>query len=90
VQFVNDPWLDPRRLKFGDEKSLKGAELFNRKVRRDPITGVTPPVIADSDFRNSYCIMGFCGVDLMNAPFQFTIGEDNHDAESFFFIPFNS
>jgi hypothetical protein len=84
VQFVNDPWLDPRRLKFGDEKSLKGAELFNCKVRRDPITGVTSPVIADSDFRNSYCIMGFCGVDLMNAPFQFTIGEDNHDAGFFF------
>jgi hypothetical protein len=55
-----------KRLKFGDEKLLRGVELFNRKVRRDPIIGITPPVIADSDFRNSYCIMEFCGVDLLD------------------------
>lgn len=27
--------MDPSRLKFGDEKQLKGQELYNRKVRRD-------------------------------------------------------
>lgn len=83
VSFMNNPNLDHRRIKFADEKSLKGEEVFNRRVRPDPITGITPPVIADSDFRNSYCIMGFCGVDPTNAPFQYTIGEENHNSECF-------
>jgi len=83
IEFVMNPLVDARRFKFGDEKSLKGEELFNRKVRPDPLTGIVPPVIADSDFRNTYCIMGFCGVDPMSAPFQYTIGEDNHDSDCF-------
>jgi hypothetical protein len=29
--------LDPERLIFADEKLIKGQELFNRLVRRDPI-----------------------------------------------------
>jgi hypothetical protein len=29
----------PRNIKFGDEKNLKGQELFSRKVRRNPLTG---------------------------------------------------
>jgi hypothetical protein len=46
--------LDQSQLKFVDEKSLKGAEIFNRKVRRDPITGEVPFIITDPNFRNTY------------------------------------
>ncbi len=60
--------LDQSRLKFVDEKSLKGAEIFNRKVRRDPITGEVPSIITDSDFRNTYTIIGLCGVDTGEVP----------------------
>ena len=45
--------LDPERLIFADEKLIKGQELFNRLVRRDPITGEKPAMIPDPDFRNS-------------------------------------
>jgi len=55
--------LDPRCLKFADEKSLKGAEIFNRKVRKDPLTGAVKPILTDPDFRNTCTIIGFSGVD---------------------------
>jgi uncharacterized membrane protein YuzA (DUF378 family) len=55
-----------------DEKSLKGAEIFNRKVRRDPITGEVPSIITDSDFRNTYTIIGLCGVDTGEVPLIIT------------------
>ena len=38
------------RVKFGDKKPLKGAEIFNGKARRDPLTGMTPPTVVNSDF----------------------------------------
>jgi hypothetical protein len=35
--------LDPARIIFGDEKLLKGQEIFNRLVRRDPMIGGSTP-----------------------------------------------
>ena len=32
--------MDHKRLKFVDEKSLKGSEIFNRKGRVDPLTSI--------------------------------------------------
>ena len=55
--------INPYRLKFGDEKSLKGKEVTNRKVRRNPLTGEIPPLLVPSDFRNTYSLTGFCGID---------------------------
>ena len=67
----------PHRLKFGDEKPLKGADLFNRKARKDPFTGLVPATIVDSDFRNTYNIIGFCGIDIRCPAVDFYIvGED--------------
>ncbi len=54
--------INPYRLKFYDEKHLKGAKLFNRKGCRDPITGKIEPLLVDSDWWNSYTIIGFCGI----------------------------
>ena len=31
--------IDPRRIKYGDEKHLKGRDVFNRNNRRNPFTG---------------------------------------------------
>ena len=53
--------INPYRLKFCDKQHLKGAKLFNRKERRDPLTGKVEPLLVDSDWRNSYTIIGFCG-----------------------------
>lgn len=52
--------VDPFRLKFGDEKPLKGEDLFNRKGRADPLSGEREPIYVDSDFRNTYNIIGIC------------------------------
>ena len=75
--------VDPRRIKFGDEKLLKGQELFNRKVRRNPLTGVTPPVFISPDFRNMYMLTGFCGIDTRVPVVFFAIHEGNNDATQF-------
>ena len=61
------------RVKFGDEKPLKSAELFNSKARRDPITGMIPPTIVNSNFRNVYNIVGFCGIDIYAKPVDYYI-----------------
>ncbi|KAL7534650.1 hypothetical protein ACHAXR_006021 [Thalassiosira sp. AJA248-18] len=55
--------IDPERIKFGDEKHLKGDEIFNRKVRRNPLTGEVPEMTVDPDFRNRYNLTGFCSIN---------------------------
>ena len=60
-------------VKFGDEKPLKGSELFSGRARRDPLTGEVPGTIVDSDFRNTYNIIGFCGVDMTTYPIDYYI-----------------
>ena len=75
--------MDPRRVKFGDEKHLKGSEIFNRKVRRCPITGMIEAVLVDSDFRNTYTIIGLCGIDRKVPAFDYFLHDDINDAETF-------
>jgi transposase len=81
IQIVS--MIDPHRLKFCDEKSLKGQEVYARKVRRNPITGVTPVIMTDSDFRNTYSITGFCGVDRSTYAVFVSIHEMTNDATDF-------
>lgn len=75
--------LDQSRLKFVNEKSLKGTKIFNRKVRVDPITGEVQPIYTDPDFRDTYTIIGFCGVDTSTTPFFFNINQFTNDSETF-------
>jgi len=75
--------VSPERVKFGDEKHLKGSELFTRLVRRCPITGVKEDIVVDSDFRNTYSIIGFCGIDLFTVPFDYYINRELNDAQAF-------
>jgi hypothetical protein len=75
--------IDPSRIKSVDEKLLKGAELINRKVRRDPDTGEVPSIRVDSDFRNTYSLVGFCGMDPKSPAFFFHMTEANIDSCEF-------
>ena len=75
--------IDPSRIKFGDEKHLKGQDLYNRKVRRDPITGVIPPTFTNGDFRNTYAVTGFCGIDRYSSPVRYNIHEEKNGADEF-------
>jgi hypothetical protein len=50
--------ISPERLKSGDEKSLKGKEIFNKLARRDVLTGLVPQTKTDPDLQNTYSIIG--------------------------------
>ena len=75
--------INPYRLKFGDEKSLKGPEVTNRKVRSNPFTGVIPPLLVPSDFRNTYSLTGFCGIDRRSSAVFCSIHDDTNGAPEF-------
>jgi hypothetical protein len=53
---VNYIWalarFDPGRLKYADEKSLKGKDICNKLARWDPFWGIVPPTMADPDLQN--------------------------------------
>ena len=76
-------WHSPERVKFGDEKCLKGQELFNRRVRRNPITGEVCSFPTPSDFRNTHSITGFCGIDRGTKPVWYRIHKETNDSEEF-------
>ena len=66
---------------FGDEKLLKGTEIFNRRGWADPETRDVEEVIVHPYFCNMYCIMGFITVNTTKyPPLLYTIGEDNHNS----------
>lgn len=75
--------VDPYRLKFGDEKSLKGKEVFNRKVRRNPLTGEIPPLVTTPDFTNSYSLTGFCGIDRRSSAVWCSVHDGTNGADEF-------
>ena len=56
INFVQT--VNPVYLVFTDEKPYKTKNIFEGQVRRDPRTGYTPHVSADTDnLRNSFNIM---------------------------------
>jgi len=73
----------PHCVKFRDEKSFKGQELFLRYVRRSPATGHVVPIMTESGFRNTHSITGFCSMDPRTAALWFRIHEGTNDAEQF-------
>ena len=54
--------INPSRLKYADEKSLKGKDICNKLARRDPLPGIVPQTMTDPDLRNTYSIIGICGI----------------------------
>jgi hypothetical protein len=77
---------NPFRLKFGDEKHLKGAELFTRYGRRDSLTGEAPEVVPDPDSRNTYNITGLCGIDSRAVPVYYNINDNINDSQALAFF----
>ena len=75
--------LAPHRIKFGDQKSLKGQELFLRLVRKNPSTGEVAPIMTTSDFRNTHSITGFCSIDERSVPVWYKIRKETNDAVQF-------
>jgi len=75
--------INPMRLKFCDEKHLKGQEQFSNKGWMDPLTGTVEPIYVPSDFCNAYTIIGVCGVAPETIPFDFVLHEGMNDAEMF-------
>ena len=76
--------ISPYRLKFGDEKLLKGAEVYCRKNRRNPLNGVVPPIVTNSDFRNTYTLLGLAGIDRRGgSAFFHKIHDNKNDAHEF-------
>ena len=75
---------DIRRLKFGDEKHLKGSEVYNKKVRVNPLTGQVPATVTNSDFRNAYHITALCGIDRdAVSPLYYRIHDGSNDSFEF-------
>ena len=60
--------INPSRLKYADEKSLKGKDICNKKARGDPLTGIVHPAMTDPDLRNTYSIIGICGISRRSTP----------------------
>ncbi len=74
--------LDFSRVIFGDEKLLKGQELYNRKARINPITGEKPKQVVDPDFRMTHSITAFTSL-MADTPVWYRIHEGNNDAREF-------
>ena len=55
--------LNPHNIIFMDEKSLRSEEMFNRKVRRNPLNGLIPLITTNSNFRFAFSITGFCTIN---------------------------
>jgi hypothetical protein len=60
--------INPSRLKYADEKSLKGKDICNKLARQDPLTGIVPPTMTDPDLLNTYSIIGICGISRRSMP----------------------
>lgn len=76
--------LHPEKIKFVDEKHLRGEELFAQKVRRDPCSGLVPIVLVDPDFRNTHNITAFCSINRQNvAPVWYRIHDGSNTQEEF-------
>jgi len=77
--------IAPERIKFGDEKHLKGNVIFNRKVRHNPLTGEVPEMVVTSDFRNRYNLTGFCSInpDTTKSAVWCSLNECTNDADQF-------
>jgi transposase len=75
--------INPAIVKYGDEKSVKGKDVCNRKARKDVLTGFIPHTITDPDLRNHYAIIGMCSYSPQCTPIRFRITDTTVDADLF-------
>ena len=79
--------VDPYWLKFGGEKPLKGQDLFNPWGCADPFSGKRELIYVDSDFRNTFNIIGICGIVRDTMPFAYKMHDVINNAAVFLFCP---
>ncbi len=70
-------------LKYGNKKSLKGRAIFNKKARRDVLTGLVLQTMMDPDLCNTYSIIGICGISRRSSPMRYLITDTTVDADLF-------
>jgi len=75
--------INPYHLKFCDKKHLKWAKLFNRKGRSDLLAGKVKPLLVDSDWRNTYTIIGFYGITPDTKAFLYVLHDGMNNAAVF-------
>jgi hypothetical protein len=75
--------IPPWHLVFGDEKPLKGGELFNRWGHADPLTRVVEDFVVDSDWRNTNAITGLCRIGRDRPPFSCIVHEGSNNVAVF-------
>ena len=75
--------FDPRRVKYADEKSIKGRHIHNKKARRDVLTGIVPATMTDPDLTNRYSLIGICSISSRVTPVKFRITKATVTAELF-------
>jgi hypothetical protein len=73
--------ISPERLKYGDEKSLKGKSIFNKLAWRDVLMGLVLVTTADPDLRNTYSIIGIYGICMRSTPVRYQITDATVDAD---------
>ena len=77
--------FDPSRIKFCDEKSLKGIHIYGHSVRADPLTGKKEPVSVDNSIlRTAVNIFTACSIDPTVNPVEYFIGEFEGSSIVFF------
>jgi hypothetical protein len=60
--------VHPMRLKFTDDRSLKGLDFFNW-LRIDPLTGKMLTLHLNPDFSETHSLVGICGISPLSPPF---------------------
>ena len=70
-------------IKYGDEKHMKRRDVYNYNNRRNPFTGLTPPLVAPPNFCDTYSLARFCDVDRRSTPLFYTIHDGTIDALEF-------
>ncbi len=75
--------ISPEQLKYGYEKSLKGKAIFNKLAWRDVLTRLVPHTMTDPDLRNTYSIIGTCGICTGPTPVRYQITDATVDPDLF-------
>jgi transposase len=75
--------VNPYWLKIGGKKPLKGQDLFNPWGCVDPFSGKRELIYVDSDFRNTFNIIGICGIVRDTMPFAYKMHDGINNAAVF-------
>jgi hypothetical protein len=75
--------ISPERLKYGNEKSLKGKAIFNKLAQRDVLTGLVPHTMTNLDLQITYSIIRICKICTGLTPVRYQITDAMVDTDLF-------